>query len=69
VTTTSSNELIFGAGITGTRFSNPGTGFVSRLINFYGNIVEDRTVTAVGSYSATAKTTSTNWVMQIVTFK
>jgi hypothetical protein len=69
VTTTSANELIFGAGATGTTFSSAGSGFVSRIINIFGNIAEDKAVTSIGSYNATATTSSSVWVMQIVTFK
>jgi hypothetical protein len=70
VTTTSANELIFGAGTTSTHFQGPGTGFTSRIItNPDGDIAEDRTVSSTGSYSATAPTTSSTWVMQVVTFR
>lgn len=67
--TTSANELIFGSGTTGTAFTSAGTGFTSRMINIYGNIVEDRTVSATGNYSATATTSSAPWVMQMATFR
>ncbi len=69
VTTTSANELVFASGTTGTAFSAAGTGYTSRKIDVYGNIAEDKTVTSTGSYNATATTTSSVWVMQIVTFK
>jgi hypothetical protein len=68
-TTTAANELIFGAGTTGTAFSAAGSGFVTRIINVFGNIAEDEKVTTVGSYSATAATGSSAWVMQVATFK
>jgi PKD repeat protein len=69
VTTTAAKELIFGAGTTTGSFSAPGTGFTTRIITTPdADIAEDRTVTATGSYSATA-TQSGNWVMQVVTFK
>jgi hypothetical protein len=68
-TTTAANELIFGAGTTGTAFSAAGSGFVTRIINVFGNIAEDEKVTTVGSYSATAATGSSVWVMQVATFK
>jgi len=67
--TTSANELIFGAGTTGTAFSAAGSGFVNRMINVYGNIAEDKTVTSSGSYNATATTSSAAWVMQMATFR
>jgi len=69
VTTTSSNELIFGAGTSETSFTAAGSGFVQRLIDIYGNIAEDRNVTSTGTYSATATDISSRWVMQIATFK
>jgi hypothetical protein len=70
VTTTAANELIFGAGMTIARFTGAGSGFVSRIItNPDADIAEDGTVTATGSYSATAPNSSSNWVMQITTFQ
>ena len=68
-TTTVANELIFGAGTTENRFTGAGTNFVSRIIDFNGNIAEDRTVTATGSYNTSAKGKSAAWIMQMVTFK
>ena len=68
-TSTSANELIFGAGTTGAQFSAPGSGFANRMINAYGNIAEDEIVSSTGSYSATATTQSSVWVMQAVTFR
>jgi hypothetical protein len=69
VSTTAASELIFGAGTSGTEFSAAGTGFTSRMINLYGNIAEDKTVNATGSYNATASDSSRVWVMQVATFK
>ncbi len=68
-TTTSANEVIFGAGTTATSFSGAGSGFFPRIINVFGNIAEDKTVASAGTYSATATTGSVNWVMQMATFK
>ena len=68
-TTTSSNELVFGSGTTGTAFSAAGSGFTSRMINIFGNIEEEKIVTSGGSYNATATTSSSNWVMQMATFR
>jgi hypothetical protein len=69
-TTTSANELIFGAGMTAAVFTGAGTGFVSRIITTPdADIAEDRTVAATGSYSATAANKSSSWVMQMVTLK
>ena len=64
------SELIFGTGTNGGNFSAPGTGFTSRMINIYGNIAEDKTVSVTGSYSATAAIGSSQpWIMQMATFK
>ena len=69
-TTTSANELIFGAGMTIATFTGAGSGFISRIITTPdADIAEDRTVSATGSYSATAPNSSSNWVMQMATFK
>jgi len=69
-TTTSANDLIFGAGMTIAHFTGAGTGFVSRIITAPdADIAEDRTVSTTGSYSATAPNSSGNWVMQMVAFR
>jgi hypothetical protein len=68
-TTTSANELIFGAGSTAHHFTAASSGFASRMINIYGNLAEDKTVTSSGSYSATATDSAGPWVMQMATFK
>ena len=43
-TTTSANELIFGAGMTANHFTGGGTGFTSRVITGDGDIAEDKVV-------------------------
>ena len=49
-TTTSANELIFGAGYTVSTYTGAGTGFTARIITTPdADIAEDRTVTATGS--------------------
>ena len=53
-TTTTANELIFGAGSNGDGFSGAGTGFALRMINYYGNLGEDKTVSSTGSYNVSA---------------
>ncbi len=70
-TTTSPNELIFGANTVATLTASPGSGFTSRIITSPdGDIAEDRVVSAIGTYSATASLNSAGpWVMQMVTFK
>ncbi|MGA9800313.1 MAG: IPT/TIG domain-containing protein, partial [Terriglobales bacterium] len=68
-TTTLPNELIFGAGMTSGGFTGAGTGFTSRIITTPDlDNAEDRTVSATGSYTATAPTSSAKWVMQMATF-
>jgi IPT/TIG domain-containing protein len=68
-TTTSANELIFGAGNSAHHFTAGGTGFYSRMINIFGNIAEDKTVTSSGSYDATTTNITGLWVMQMATFR
>jgi hypothetical protein len=69
-TTTSANELIFGAGTTaGTAFTAPGSGFTTRIVNIYGNLAEDKTVSSAGSNAATATNSGGAWIMQMATFK
>jgi glucose/arabinose dehydrogenase/PKD repeat protein len=71
VTTTAARELIFGAGMTLGGFSSAGTSFSNRIItNPDADIVEDRSVAAIGTYAATAPLSgSAAWVMQVATFK
>jgi hypothetical protein len=71
VTTTAAQELVFGAGVTTGGFSAAGTNFTSRIITVPdADIVEDRFVTATGSYGATAPLSgSAAWIMQVATFK
>jgi hypothetical protein len=70
-TTTSSNELIFGANMVYTLTGAAGSGFTTRVITSPdGDMAEDKVVTTAGSNSATATLTSSGpWVMQMVTFK
>ena len=69
VTTTSAIELVFGAGMTDGNFTASSLGFTTRIITSPdADIVFDRVVTSVGSYSATASV-SGNWLMHVVTFR
>jgi hypothetical protein len=70
-TTTSANELIFGANMVATLTGSAGTGFTSRIISSPdGDTGEDKVVTTAGSNSATATLLWAGpWVMQMVTFK
>jgi glucose/arabinose dehydrogenase len=67
-TTTHANDLLFGAGASAGVVTNGGAGYTVRS-TASGNLTEDRTVTATGSYSATATQDSNGWVMQLVAFK
>ena len=69
-TTTSANELIFGADTVFTSTGAVGSGFTSRIITSPdGDLAEDKIVTTAGSNSATAPLSSPGpWVMQMVTF-
>jgi Domain of unknown function (DUF1929)/IPT/TIG domain/Glyoxal oxidase N-terminus len=71
-TTTSANELIFGAGTTAGSFNNTGSpGFVVRVLTFpNADIGEDKTVNSTGSYNAVGGLFNSNaWVMQMATFR
>jgi hypothetical protein len=69
-TTTSANELIFGANTVATFTAAAGSGFTSRIITSPdGDIAEDKLVTTAGSNSTTATLTGSGpWVMQMATF-
>ena len=69
VTTTVTNELLFGAGYTLDTFTAPGAGFTSRVITSPdADIVEDMVASAPGSYAATVAATVGAWVMQVAAF-
>jgi hypothetical protein len=68
-TTSIARELLLGAGTTSGAFSGGGASFAVRIITTPdADIAEDRNVTTVGTYAATAPQ-SGNWVMQLVGFK
>ncbi len=67
-TTTNPRSLLFGAAASAYEVTAAGSGFTSRRSDF-GNRTEDRTVTATGSYAATATQTGPDWVMHMVAFK
>lgn len=71
LTTSVPNVLLVAANVVGGMTTGAGSGFNSRMItNPDGDIVEDRVVTAAGTYSATApQNPSGYWVMQMVAFK
>ena len=68
VTTTHANDLLFGAGASSSVVTAGGAGYTVRS-TASGNLTEDRSVTATGSYAATATQDSNAWVMQVVAFK
>ena len=70
-TTSNANDLIFGAASSSSSVTAAGTGFTSRLnaIGANGSRTEDRNVTSVGSYNATATQNGARWVMHMAAFK
>jgi chitodextrinase len=71
VSTTAANELLIGANAVSTRTTGPGSSYTARIITSpNGNILEDRIVTATGSYGATAPLSPRgSWIMQLVAFR
>ncbi len=71
VTTSNANDLLVGANLVQTRTTGAGTGFTSRIItNPDSDILEDRVVTAIGSYSATAPLSPAGpWIMQMLALR
>ncbi len=71
VTTTSANDLLVGANVVETPTRAPGPSYTTRIITSpNGNILEDRVVTATGSYSASASIGSRgDWIMQMAAFR
>ena len=69
--TTNANDLIIGANLTTGATAAPGAGFTARMITVPdGDIVEDMTVNAADSYSATATlAASAPTIMQMAAFK
>jgi hypothetical protein len=69
-TTTSANELIFGAGTTTNAFTAAGSGYTMRILTSPDkDIAEDQVAAAAGSISATATGLSGAWIMQMATFR
>jgi len=69
-TTTAANELLFGADMVSGITKGAGTNFTTRIVTSPdSDLAEDRVVTTVGSYSATASASGGYWVMQMATFK
>jgi len=70
-TTTNANDLLIGADLTVNETAAAGAGFTSRMITVPdADIVEDRIVTATGSYTATAAINPAGpTIMQLAAFK
>ena len=69
LTTTSANGLLVGANTVTRSTTGPGTSYTSRVLTSLGDILEDRVVTATGSYHATAPVSTGSWVMQLAAFR
>src|SRR5947207_3428530 len=71
VTTMNANDLLVAGNYVATSSSTAGTNFTRRLFTSPdSDLVEDRVVTATGSYSATAALSPSGWwVMQMVAFR
>jgi regulation of enolase protein 1 (concanavalin A-like superfamily) len=72
VTTTSAHDLLVGANLSAVGLTTgAGTSFTRRVITSPdGDILEDRIVTATGSYSAAAPLSASGpWIMQMVAFR
>jgi hypothetical protein len=70
ITTSATNQLLFGAGITATTFSAAGSGFTQRVITVPdADLIEDKVSTVAGIYSASAPLSSGAWLMQIAAFR
>ena len=71
VVTSNANDLLVGANTVLTSTSAAGSGYSNRVITYPdGDLVEDKVVTAVGSYHATATLSNAGgWILQVVAFK
>jgi hypothetical protein len=70
VATTNANDLLIGANLVQSTSTAAGAGYTNRGITPDGDILEDRVVTATGSYSATAALDKVQqWIMQMVAFR
>ncbi len=71
ITTTNPTDLLVGANYVWTSNTGAGPGFTQRMItNPNHDLVEDRLVTAKGSYSATSPLNNSGpWIMQMVAFR
>ena len=69
--TTNATDLILAADLVQSMTSGPGAGFMERVITSPdGDIAEDESVQAAGSYTATAPLSfAAPWIMQLVSFR
>jgi Secretion system C-terminal sorting domain len=67
-TTVYTNELVYGASIGASGTLTVGSGFTSRS-TANSNIIEDRNVPAMGSYSTAFTSAGGNWVAEMATFR
>jgi len=69
ITTTQDRELLFAANVVATATTAAGTDFTERQLDV-GDMVQDRVVTAAGTYSTDAPLSAAGgWIMQLVAFK
>ena len=68
VATTNAADLLFAGGASRNTVTQGGAGYTTRS-TAYGNRTQDRNVTAIGSYSATATQNGNAWVLQLVAFR
>jgi hypothetical protein len=71
VTTKNANDLLVGASMVLTTTKSAGPNYTKRIITSPdSDLLEDRVVTSIDSYNATATLNSSgNWIMQMVAFK
>jgi RHS repeat-associated protein len=70
VTTGNASDLLVASNYVQAITNQAGTGFTSRVITSDDDIVEDKAVSAIGSYSASAPLSSAGWwAMQMVAFR
>jgi hypothetical protein len=70
VSTRNARDLLVGTNVVWTSTTGPGSALTQRLLTPDGDIVEDRVVTAVGSYSTSAPLNKAGpWIMQMVAFR
>ncbi len=70
ITLLTTNELLFGAGMTADQFTGAGAGFTARVITQPdADILEDGLAATIGQFDATAPLSPGAWLMQLAAFK